>query len=769
MYIGSSAAFDAAIKQSGQIVCSKLRITLKNGDVYNLTDNDFIGASLEIEKSAFPNNVFELGGTVAKTISFSLNNHDKKWDNISFKDAKVEAWSGLVISGTPEYVPLGTFWIDSAGKPLDVVDITGCDSILKLEKSYSSSTLAYPATIKQILEEIASKCGVSLTTSNIFNSDVTVNFTPDKTKYTFRDILSFVATIAGGFARISRENQLEIVQLIQPETGYSITPSLRASSKTDYTISITGLAYYGSLQNILYGSDTYPLILDNNPLIDGMLASTQTTVLESLYNLYNGFTYTPFECEFVGDPRIDEGDYVILKDTRDGDIGTYIFKYVFTNGGTQSIEAPICDELDKNFLDSNKKKASDTESKIEYAYNNGGGAATITTYTHDEYSDLNKPISTYLNETGSILKTYFSVEPTMDGSYLGADGSYWVLIGYTRSIHVDPYSGNIGVEIKNIPADYDSNKRLLFDSAALNDGEDIKQFVDFKLYTSEEYQQLLKMFNNNFNSIERWPILHVITPNRMDNSSRQGTIVPMEVSSSAIVSVDPYHDVREYQLAQALYNMFNLLNIYGFSDFFKSVKDVYHYLLAYRVEVDQGGYVPDSGGSDDSGDNSGGDNTGGSTDTGGGDSGESGGTEGGEDTGETTDPIVPTGFTNPLPSLTGSSANIQPASTNANLQALYSYDADTNIISLDYNYMNYNDWLTQSASYQIDLSLIESDSADSFTYTTTTTEDSKVTAAITAITFTFDTTNNKILIKNTFNETDEADLNEVLNVEIELT
>ena len=384
MYIGSSAAFDAAIKESGQIVCSKLRITLKNGDVYNLTDNDFIGASLEIEKSAFPNNVFELGGTVAKTISFSLNNHDKKWDNISFKDAKVEAWSGLVISGTPEYVPLGTFWIDSAGKPLDVVDITGCDSILKLEKSYSSSTLTYPATIKQILEEIASKCGVSLTTSNIFNSDVTVNFTPDKTKYTFRDILSFVATIAGGFARISRDNQLEIVQLIQPETGYSITPSLRASSKTDYTISITGLAYYGSLQNILYGSDTYPLILDNNPLIDGMLASTQTTVLESLYNLYNGFTYTPFECEFVGDPRIDEGDYVILKDTRDGDIGTYIFKYVFTNGGTQSIEAPICDELDKNFLDSNKKKAADTESKIDYAYNNGGGGSgTITTYTHD--------------------------------------------------------------------------------------------------------------------------------------------------------------------------------------------------------------------------------------------------------------------------------------------------------------------------------------------------------------------------------------------------
>ena len=120
---------------------------------------------------------------------------------------------------------------------------------------------------------------------------------------------------------------------------------------------------------------------------------------------------------------------------------------------------------------------------MNYAYNNGGGGSgTITTYTHNEYSDLNKPISTYLNTTGSTLKTYFSVKPTMDGEPLGSDGSAWVLIGYTRSIHVDPYSGNIGVEIKNIPANYDSNKRLLFDSAALNDGENIKPFVDFKLW-----------------------------------------------------------------------------------------------------------------------------------------------------------------------------------------------------------------------------------------------------------------------------------------------
>ena len=761
MYSGRSTAYDVAIKSNVQK--RKLRIII-DGEV--LTEKDFISGSPKIKMSALPANALEFGGVVSKSFSASLQNNNKKYNGKRFNGKEVVVEAGLELpDGTIEYIPCGTFYVNYAGKPYSIIKIEAADKMLNAEKSYSSSTLTYPASLKQIAQDCASKMGISLL-GDFKNSSYIVNSKPDVKLYTYRDILSFIASIAGGFARITRNNKLEIVSFIDNTSeAYELRPTdERINCTTDDMVTITGLAYYGDEENVLKGTDEYPIVLGNNPLLEGMLISDRETILEGLYNEYNGFTYWPYSSAFVGNPCLDEGDFVKFYDTIDGDVTSFIGSYILKLTGTETIEAPSCSELDKNFLDSNTYKKDTSSTRLNYAYNNGGGGSgTITTYTHNEYSDLNKPISTYLNTTGSTLKTYFSVKPTMDGEPLGSDGSAWVLIGYTRSIHVDPYSGNIGVEIKNIPANYDSQNRLLFDSSYLNADENIKPFVDFKLYTSEEYQQLLKMFNNNFNSIERWPILHAITPNRMDNSSRQGTIVPMEVSSSAIVSVDPYHDVREYQLAQALYNMFRLLNIYGFSDFFKSVEDVYHYLLAYRVEVDQGGYVPDSGtgGGDDSG--SGGDNTGGSTDTG-------GTTDPEEPTDpEPEDPVVPTGFTNPLPSLTGSSANIQPASTNANLQALYSYDADTNVISLDYNYMNYNDWITQSANYQIDLSTIESDSTDSFTYTTTTTEDSKVTAAITAITFTFDTTNNKILIENTFTETDEADLNEVLDIKIELT
>lgn len=761
MYSGRSATYDVAIKSN--IQKRKIRIII-DGEV--LTEKDFISGSPKIKMSALPANALEFGGVVSKSFSASLQNNNKKYNGKRFNGKEVVVEAGLELpDGTIEYIPCGTFYVNYAGKPYSIIKIEAADKMLSAEKSYSLSTLTYPASLKQIAQDCASKIGISLF-GDFKNSSYIVNSKPDVKLYTYRDILSFIASIAGGFARITRDNKLEIVSFIDNASNtYELKPTdSRINCTTDDMVTITGLAYYGDEENVLKGTDEYPIVLGNNPLLEGMLISDREAILEGLYDEYNGFTYWPYSSAFVGNPCLDEGDFVKFYDTIDGDVTSFIGSYTLKLTGTETIEAPSCSELDKNFLDSNTYKKDTSSTRLNYAYNNGGGGSgTITTYTHNEYSDLNKPISTYLNTTGSTLKTYFSVKPTMDGEPLGADGSAWVLIGYTRSIHVDPYSGNIGVEIKNIPADYDSNKRLLFDSAALNDGENIKPFVDFKLYTSEEYQQLLKMFNNDYNSIERWPVLHATTPNRMDNSSRQGTIVPMEVSSSAIVSVDPYHDVREYQLAQALYNMFKLLNVYGFSDFFKSVEDVYHYLLAYRVELDQGGYTPESGGSDDSGDNSGDDNTGGGTDTG-------GTTDPEEPTDpEPEDPVVPTGFTNPLPSLTGSSANIQPASANANLQALYSYDADTNVISLDYNYMNYNDWITQSANYQIDLSTIESSSDISFTFIPTTTEDSKVTKAITAILFTFIKERNKILIENTFTATDEADLNEVLNTEIELT
>ena len=489
-----------------------------------------------------------------------------------------------------------------------------------------------------------------------------------------------------------------------------------------------------------------------------MSEADQETVFTKLYNLYNGFTYTPFECEFVGDPRLDEGDYVYLTNTRDGDIGTYIFNYVFTNGATEKIEAPSCDELDKNFLDANKKKQSDAESKLDQAYNNtegGGSGEAEKTYTHDEYADLNKPTVTYLSTEGVTMRISFLLQPTMNGEILGADGTEWYIVAYARSKNFEPYSGTLNVEV-HTTNEYDINNYIAFTSSGLNssNSRELCPYVEFKFYKSDEYQKFYKMFGENLNTVDRWPILYNSNPTQIDNKCKLPLggelIIPIEVITP-IVSVDPYFNVREYQLAQAMYNMFTMLGIANFSSIFSSVEDVYHYLLAFRVEADQGDEP-----------------TGGEEGEEGGE-GEGGEGEGGEGGGETDPPDPEPGFENPLPAIESAVANLEPENKNGSCAVYYTYSSSENTITVDFNYMSYTDWVSKQAVYEIDLSTITSDNSDTFTYSVEPTSENIVYQAITAIGFTFDTANNKIYIECTYNTTDEEELNSILSQTIEIT
>jgi hypothetical protein len=263
------------------------------------------------------------------------------------------------------------------------------------------------------------------------------------------------------------------------------------------------------------------------------------------------------------------------------------------------------------------------------------------------------------------------------------------------------------------------------------------------------------MYEENLNSVDKWPVLHASTPTQMDNKSTRGTIVPIEVSSSSIVSVDPYIDVREFQLAKIFYNMFNMLGISSFSDFFKSEEDVYHFILGHRVASDQGDST-----------------TGGTTDLGSGDN--SGGTEEGgdnEDTGGTTEiPEFPepTGFTNPLPNLVNARGSLLPTSQNAALQIIYSYDTKADKISINYDYLDYDVWVNQYADFVFNLSDVVKVSNNQFKFYQQPYGDSLTSKNIYALVLTYNTSNNTISITAEFTPTGDSDLDELLASEIVL-
>ena len=83
--------------------------------------------------------------------------------------------------------------------------------------------------------------------------------------------------------------------------------------------------------------------------------------------------------------------------------------------------------------------------------------------------------------------------------------------------------------------------------------------------------------------------------------------------------------------------------------------------------------------------------------------------------------------------------------------------------------MNYTDWMSKQAIYNIDLSKITSDNSDYFIYNVAPSDENIVYKAITGIGLTFDTMNNKIYIEFTNNETEEEELNSILSQIIEIT
>ena len=103
--------------------------------------------------------------------------------------------------------------------------------MMKLEKAYFSD-LTYPATIQAVANEIAQKAGIS------FNGTLQ-NYTIDKIEgKTLREAIGIIAGICGGFARINRLGQLEIVQLTTTDISVTADNFFGSLEKADKSFTI---------------------------------------------------------------------------------------------------------------------------------------------------------------------------------------------------------------------------------------------------------------------------------------------------------------------------------------------------------------------------------------------------------------------------------------------------------------------------------------------------------------------------------------------------
>lgn len=182
-------------------------ITLADDTVLTLTNANIIASGLTIDDAISSDTAFQaLGGCVINSATLIVNNRDDAFSEYDFQNARVVIFLQLL----SEQIRKGTYRVDKTAYNGFSITLTLLDYMENFDRPYSLSSLAYPATLNNIVQDACTLCGVTLITQNFPHKDFAIASAPTKESATFRDVLKWAATIAGCFARCNTDGQLEL-------------------------------------------------------------------------------------------------------------------------------------------------------------------------------------------------------------------------------------------------------------------------------------------------------------------------------------------------------------------------------------------------------------------------------------------------------------------------------------------------------------------------------------------------------------------------------
>ena len=295
------------------------------------------GRSLELDETRFSisNNTFTdaaetdgfpLGVAVSRTMQIELMNNDDFFGDYSFVGARILLKLSFELSATTESFNIGYFTVLDPETYGETVIITAQDDMYKTDKPYTTS-LTYPASLQQIFQEACSACDLPYSSAMFNNSGYTVSAPPDG-DYTYRQIFGYIAMLAGGNARISRDGYMQILTYDFDVSGHSLANWINLKTDTD-DITITGVETKTEDDSkVTVGNAGYVLSLEN-PFFSGK----EETALTAIAAKVVGATFRKFEGDYIGYPLAEFMDNVTVADRKGNEYTSFITDYQFVFNG----------------------------------------------------------------------------------------------------------------------------------------------------------------------------------------------------------------------------------------------------------------------------------------------------------------------------------------------------------------------------------------------------------------------------------------------------
>lgn len=290
MYNNVSEQFATTIRSPSRTFNLRLKI--------NGTWIDAGFKKMSYETASTSDEGIQIGSAVAAKIELTV-----KRINELFENTEIPIEIGLKLpSGKYEYIPLGFFTAEHPTLDQATTTFTAYDRMMKTTGVYVSE-LTYPASAESVLKEISTGCGVPCNVSGL--NGITIDTAP--VGYTYREVIGYIASLAGGFACVDRTGTIVIKWY--EDNGYTINESRIMTfekNESDYHLDYL-TCNVDSNTSFTVGSGTLGITFDN-PL-------TTEEKLNSVYKKVRGFAYRGASLKTLGDIRLDPWDIVTVEET----------------------------------------------------------------------------------------------------------------------------------------------------------------------------------------------------------------------------------------------------------------------------------------------------------------------------------------------------------------------------------------------------------------------------------------------------------------------
>lgn len=301
-------------------------VTFLDGTKLSLTENDFTVSNNSMTDGAGSSGL-PLGAAIQRQIQIELMNDDDHLEKYDFVGATIRLYLTFWLPKTKEQkeriekIEYGYFTVTKPETYGQTVIVTAVDDMYRADKAFYSD-LIFPARASELFIEICEHCGIQPGSTVFRNYDFVITEKPAGDNLTFRSVFGYLAMLAAGNARISRQGTLEILSYnfsVFDQEGAQIQ-NLRNFSSLKFgteDVVITGIRMKvkGKTseedQTFLCGQEGYLLEVEN-PLATGQ----EQKLVDSIGERLIGVHLRDFSGDHVAYPLAEFMDPVYIEDRR---------------------------------------------------------------------------------------------------------------------------------------------------------------------------------------------------------------------------------------------------------------------------------------------------------------------------------------------------------------------------------------------------------------------------------------------------------------------